>query len=131
MLVKARMQLVSLDELLEEMWKTIEKGGKAEDRPTVKAKSGIFEVQRQDMKTVETLLENVKVAKTRDLVYIQSAIAVGYANAMQAHGIIEEDELKRLNAMIGTIAERRLLEVEKQSRKEAIKALFHFGKAAQ
>lgn len=98
------------------------------EKVLIKVNPKTVALQRQDMKTIEQLIGSIKNATDRDGLYTQAAIAVGYANAMQAHEVITEDELKRLNAMIGTIAERRLVEVQRIERKQFFKTLLHFGK---
>lgn len=128
MLIIKKNREVSLDELLAEVWKTLEQGGSMEEKVLIKVNPKTAALQRQDMKTIEQLICNIKGTQDHDSLYVQAAIAVGYANAMQAHEVITEDELKRLNAMIGTIAERRLAEVRRIERKKFFKTLLHFGK---
>ncbi len=128
MLIIKKNREVSLDELLAEVWKTLEQGGSMEEKVLIKVNPKTAALQRQDMKTIEQLIGNIKGAQDYDSLYVQAAIAVGYANAMQAHEVITEDELKRLNAMIGTIAERRLAEVQRIERKRFFEMLLHFGK---
>lgn len=128
MLIVGKKKEVSLDELLAEVWKTLEQGGSMEEKVLIKVNPKTVALQRQDMKTIEQLIGGIKNATDHDGLYTQAAIAVGYANAMQAHDVITEDELKRLNAMIGTIAERRLAEVQRIERKRFFKMLLHFGK---
>lgn len=128
MIIIGKRKEVSLDELLAEVWKTLEQGGSMRGKVLIKANPDMLAMQRQDMKTIECLIGNIETTTNHEGLYTQAAIAVGYANAMQAHGVISEDELKRLNAMIGTIAERRLREVQKIERKNFFKALLHFGK---
>ena len=128
MLIGGKKKEVSLDELLAEVWKTLEQGGSMEEKVLIKVNPKTAALQRQDMKTIEQLIGSIKNATDHDSLYTQAAIAVGYANAMQAHEVITEDELKRLNAMIGTIAERRLAEVQRIERRRFFKMLLHFGK---
>lgn len=128
MLIIGKKKEVSLDELLAEVWKTLEQGGSMEEKVLIKVNPKTVVLQRQDMKTIEQLIGGIKNATDHDGLYTQAAIAVGYANAMQAHEVITEDELKRLNAMIGTIAERRLAEVQRIERRRFFKMLLHFGK---
>lgn len=133
-------QQASLDELLKEMWKTVGK-----DAPTgrvfIRANRQLIEAQRRDIKVVEKLLDDIKAAEDHDEVMIKTAIAVGYANAMQAHGIITEGELQRMNAVIGTIGERRLIEVDGEAHRtvfkfecklnrDIFKKMLNFGKGA-
>lgn len=94
----------------------------------IKVNPKIAQIQQQDMKTIEKLIGQIKDAEEQNDVFVQSAIAVGYANAMQAHKVITEGELKRLNAMIGTIAERRLAEVQKIGRTRFFRTFLRFGK---
>lgn len=128
MLIIKKNREVSLDELLAEVWKMLEQGGSMEEKVLIKVNPKTAALQRQDMKTIEQLIGNIKGAQDHNSLYVQAAIAVGYANAMQAHEVITEDELKRLNAMIGTIAERRLAEMQRIERKRFFKMLLHFGK---
>lgn len=128
MLIVGKKKEVSLNELLAEVWKTLEQGGSMEEKVLIKVNPKTAALQRQDMKTIERLIGGIKNATDHDGLYTQAAIAVGYANAMQAHEVITEDELKRLNAMIGTIAERRLAEVQRIERRRFFKMLLHFGK---
>jgi len=128
MFVKATVKEVSIDELLEEMWKTIGEHAETSGKVLIHANPHKIEEQRRDMKIVEELLDRVKEAKDRDDVFVCAAIAVGYANAMQVHENITEPELKRLNTMIGAIAERRLVQIGKIERRKFFDRLLRFGK---
>ena len=125
---KATIKEVSLDELLEEVWKTLEKSDSISGKVLIKADPSKIEEQRRDMKIIEELIDKVKDAEERSDVFVRAAITVGYANAMEVHGTITEMELKRLNALIGTIAERRLAEVDRLERKKFFDRLLRFGK---
>lgn len=125
---KATIKEVSLDELLEEVWKTLEKSESLSGKVLIKADPRKIEEQRRDMKIIEGLIDNIKDAEERSDVFVRAAITVGYANAMEVHGMITEKELKRLNALIGTIAERRLAEIDKLDRKKFFDRLLRFGK---
>lgn len=125
---KTTIKEVSLDELLEEVWKTLEKSDSISGKVLIKADPRKIEEQRRDMKIIEELIDKVKDAEERSDVFVRAAITVGYANAMEVHGAITEMELKRLNALIGTIAERRLAEVDRLERKKFFDRLLHFGK---
>lgn len=125
---KATIKEVSLDELLEEVWKTLEKSDSISGKVLIKADPRKIEEQRRDMKIIEELIDKVKDAEERNDVFVRAAITVGYANAMEVHGTITEMELKRLNALIGTIAERRLAEVDRLERKKFFDRLLRFGK---
>ncbi len=125
---KVKIKEASLDELLEEVWKTLEKSESVSGKVLIKADPRKLEEQTRDMKIVEGLIDDVKEATERGEVFVRAAITVGYANAMEVHGMITEKELKRLNALIGTIAERRLAEVDRMERKKFFDRLRHFGK---
>lgn len=125
---KTTIKEVSLDELLEEVWKTLEKSDSISGKVLIKADPRKIEEQRRDMKIIEELIDKVKDAEERSDVFVRAAITVGYANAMEVHGTITEMELKRLNALIGTIAERRLAEVDRLERKKFFDRLLRFGK---
>lgn len=128
MLFKKTIKEVSLDELLDEMWQTFGESANAQGKVLIKADSAKIGEQKRDMKIMEGLIDEIKAAQKRDNVFMCAAIAVGYANAMEVHTIITEKELKRLNAMIGAIAERRLAEVDRLERKKVFNYLLHFGR---
>lgn len=94
----------------------------------IKANPKIVKIQQQDMEIIEKLIAQIKAAEGQRDVFIQSAITVGYVNAMKAHKVITESELKRLNVLIEMIAERRLSEVQKIGRARFFRTLFRFGK---
>lgn len=125
---KVTFKEVSVEELLDEIWKTITGVEETAEKVLIKADPKKIKEQQQDIKIVEGLIDEVKKAEDHDSVFIHAAITVGYANAMQIHGTITDRELKRLNAMIGTIAERRLAEVGRLERKKFFDRLLHFGK---
>lgn len=58
--------------------------------------------QAEDMRMIERLCKDILLAETHDDVLIQTAIAVGYANAMRIHGIIEDTEAVDIVEMLGT-----------------------------
>ena len=121
---KATIKEVSLDELLEEVWKTLEKSDSISGKVLIKADPRKIEEQRRDMKIIEELIDKVKDAEERSDVFVRAAITVGYANAMEVHGTITEMELKRLNALIGTIAERRLARLTDWSERSSLIACY-------
>lgn len=69
--------------------------------------------QAEDMRMIERLCKDILIAETHDDVLIQTAITVGYANAMRIHGIIEDTEAVDIVEMLGTMGEDKLHEVEK------------------
>lgn len=79
----------------------------------VKANPSCAGQQAEDMHMIERLCKDILIAETHDDVLIQTAIAVGYANAMRIHGIIEDTEAVDIVEMLGTMGEDKLHEVEK------------------
>lgn len=79
----------------------------------VKANPRCAGQQAEDMHMIERLCKDILIAETHDDVLIQTAIAVGYANAMRIHGIIEDTEAVDIVEMLGTMGEDKLHEVEK------------------
>lgn len=71
------------------------------------------DMQAEDVRRIMEMATEIKTADNRDDVLIQTAIAVGYANAMRLHGLINEEELHDLIDMLGTVGEDRLKEVSK------------------
>lgn len=71
------------------------------------------EMQAEDVRRIMEMAAEIKTADNHDDVLIQTAIAVGYANAMHLHGLISTDELHDLIDMLGTVGEDQLKEVNK------------------
>lgn len=71
------------------------------------------DMQAEDVRRIMEMATEIKTADNRDDVLIQTAIAVGYANAMRLHGLINEEELHDLIDMLGTVGEDQLKEVSK------------------
>ena len=63
---KAVIREVSLDELLAEVWKTLEKSESASGKVLIKADPRKLEEQARDMKIIEGLIDDVKDAEDRD-----------------------------------------------------------------
>lgn len=72
-----------------------------------------YEQQEEDMAMIERMSSNILESETHDEVILHMGIAVGYANAMKFHGIIDEAETSSLVDMLGTIGEDKLHEVDK------------------
>lgn len=79
----------------------------------VKANPRCAGQQAEDMRMIERLCKDILIAETHDDVLIQTAITVGYANAMRIHGIIEDTEAVDIVEMLGAMGEDKLHEVEK------------------
>lgn len=71
------------------------------------------EMQKEDVRRIMEMAAEIKTADNRDDVLIQTAIAVGYANAMHLHGLVSREELADLIDMLGTVGEDQLKNVSK------------------
>ena len=71
-----------------------------------------FQQQKEDMEMIQRLSKEIITADTHDDVMIQTAIAVGYVNAMKIHGVIDEKETSDLVNMLGVMGEDKLQEVD-------------------
>lgn len=78
----------------------------------IKLRSGIFRNQVYDVAIISKLIKNARNAESENQVIIQSAIAVGYVNAMQEHEYISEEEMVRIINMIARGGEKRLEELQ-------------------
>ena len=72
-------------------------------------------MQKEDMGMIERMCSDILKSDSHDEVLIHTAIAVGYANAMKLHGVIDEEETTSLVDMLGTIGEDRIHEVDKMN----------------
>lgn len=72
--------------------------------------------QDEGIQTISNLCNSVITAETHDETLVQSALAVGYANAMKAAGLIQSEELKDLIEMIGQIGEEKLKQIDSMER---------------
>lgn len=77
-----------------------------------------YRSQKQDegIQTIFDLCNSINTAESHDEALVQSAIAVGYANAMQAAGLIQKQELADLIDMIGQIGEDKLKQIDSMER---------------
>lgn len=81
----------------------------------IKVNSKKFDMQKEDMGMIERMCSDILKSDSHDEVLIHTAIAVGYANAMKLHGVIDEEETTSLVDMLGTIGEDRIHEVDKMN----------------
>lgn len=72
--------------------------------------------QDEGIQTISNLCNSVITAETHDETLVQAALAVGYANAMKAAGLIQSEELKDLIGMIGQIGEEKLKQIDSMER---------------
>lgn len=72
--------------------------------------------QDEGIQTILNLCNSVIAAETHDETLVQSALAVGYANAMKAAGLIQSEELTDLIGMIGQIGEDKLKQIDSVER---------------
>lgn len=68
--------------------------------------------QMEGLKIINGILREITKAESRDGVYAQAGIAIGYANAMQKYGLMSEDELKDVVDAIGQEGESALHRIE-------------------
>lgn len=61
-----------------------------------KEQNGILQ---QDLRTVNMLIKEIKIAKTEEEANIRAAIVTGYANAMYLHGILDKKEIEDILAI--------------------------------
>lgn len=119
----------AFDELMNEIWKTLPNSEDTGGKILIKADRKRIEEQRKDIKIIQGLLDNIKNASDYNSVLIQAAVTTGYANAMEVHDMITEDELQRLNVLISAAAAKRAEEMDRQRRGRIMEYLRRFGKA--
>lgn len=71
-----------------------------------------FQQQKKDMEMIKRLSKEIITADTHEDVMIQTAIAVGYINAMGIHGVIDDKETCDLVDLIGEMGEGKLQEMD-------------------
>lgn len=72
--------------------------------------------QQKGLKELNTLLQEIRLEKTKKDVYTQTGIATGYANAMCHFDLISENELKDVIDVIGQAEEQTASEIEAKNR---------------
>ncbi len=73
---------------------------------------GMERQQAAGMKELNKLLQDIRVAKDRESVVVQTGIATGYANAMHHFDLISESELNDVIEVIGQAGERATSRIE-------------------
>lgn len=78
----------------------------------ISLRSGIEERQTEGIKIIANQMKAARTADTEEQTLIQSAIAVGYANAMRNNNLLSSEELEGILNMITKTAEdnRKLLQ---------------------
>lgn len=76
---------------------------------------GMERQQAAGMKELNKLLQDIRVAKDRESVVVQTGIATGYANAMHHFDLISESELNDVIEVIGQAGERATSRIEAAS----------------
>lgn len=72
--------------------------------------------QQKGLKELNTLLQEIRLEKTKKDVYTQTGIATGYANAMRHFDLISENELKDVIDVIGQAGEQTARRIEAKNR---------------
>ena len=75
-------------------------------------RQGRIRQQVDGLKIINQTLQEITKATSSDDIHAQTGIATGYANAMQNLGLMSEDELKEIIAVIGQAGERALHRIE-------------------
>lgn len=79
----------------------------------IKARRGSTQRQAKDMEIIMQQARGILLADEHDEVLVETAIAVGYANAMFMHDLIDARELQNLVDMLGTMGEDTIKKVDK------------------
>lgn len=72
----------------------------------IAVRRGMRQQQQKGLKELNTLLQEIRLEKTKKDVYTQTGIATGYANAMRHFDLISENELKDVIDVIGQAGEQ-------------------------
>lgn len=78
----------------------------------IRAKRGQQARQAADLEIISKIAREIITAECHDDVLIQTAIAVGYANAMKMHGLITDTEAEDLVEWLGTVGSDALKRVD-------------------
>lgn len=82
----------------------------------IAVRRGMRQQQQKGLKELNTLLQEIRLEKTKKDVYIQTGIATGYANAMRHFDLISENELKDVIDVIGQAGEQTARRIEAKNR---------------
>lgn len=82
----------------------------------IAVRRGMRQQQQEGLKELNTLLQEIRLGKTKKDVCTQTGIATGYANAMRRFDLISENELKDVIDVIGQAGEQTARRIEAASR---------------
>lgn len=82
----------------------------------IRLRRGISARQKMDLEIIMEQCRKAMSASSREEIITHTGIAVGYANAMQQHGLISDEELQDLIDMLDEISEDRMETVEQMNR---------------
>lgn len=82
----------------------------------IAVRRGMRQQQQKGLKELNTLLQEIRLEKTKKDVYTQTGIATGYANAMRHFDLISENELKDVIDVIGQAGEQTASRIEAKKR---------------
>ena len=83
---------------------------------SITVRRGMRQQQQKGLKELNTLLQEIRLEKTKKDVYTQTGIATGYANAMRHFDLISEKELKDVIEVIGQAGEQTARRIETANR---------------
>lgn len=82
----------------------------------IKLRRGCADRQRKDLEIVMEQCKKVIAAESCEEIMTHTGIAVGYANAMQQHGLISSEELQELIDMLDEIGTDRMEVIDEMNR---------------
>lgn len=82
----------------------------------IKLRRGYAARQQRDLEIIMDQCQKVISATSREEIMTHTGIAVGYANAMQQHNLISNEELQDLINMLDEIGEDRMKIVDEMDR---------------
>lgn len=73
---------------------------------------GMREWQEKGLKELNTLLQEIRLAKDKKDIFTKTGIATGYANAMYHYNLVSKEELKNVIDVIGQAGEKAVFRME-------------------
>ena len=82
----------------------------------IRLRRGCAARQQRDLEIIMDQCKKVIAATSREEIMTHTGIAVGYANAMQQHNLISNEELQDLIDMLNEVGEDRMKAVDEMDR---------------
>ena len=89
---------------------------KVKNAVQIRLRRGLADRQQKDLEIIMAQCKKVITAESREEILTHTAIAVGYANAMEQHSLISKEELENLIDMLDEIGEDRMQTVDETDR---------------